>query len=175
MSLELVPTCERILEVGYGVGLFLPALRRRAGKVDGVDIHGRGHLVMEMLNSLGATGITLHEGSVLDLPFADGNYDAVVCISVLEHIKQIDKAVGEVARVTKPGGSVILGIPTKNRITRRLFWLVGYDDEEIHPSSHDDILRAARQNLRPVRSFRFPPLSPLGLSLYSTWLFVKPH
>ena len=38
------------------------------------------------------------------LPFADGSFDAVVACLVFEHIRDVDAAIAEVARVLRPGG-----------------------------------------------------------------------
>ena len=45
------------------------------------------------------------------LSFDDASFDAVVCLQVLEHLRQPWKAVSECARVAKPGGRVILSAP----------------------------------------------------------------
>jgi ubiquinone/menaquinone biosynthesis C-methylase UbiE len=45
-------------------------------------------------------------GSVLELPFADGSFDVVLCMEAIEHFT-VDGArryLGELARVTRPGG-----------------------------------------------------------------------
>ena len=38
------------------------------------------------------------------LPFADASFDAVVACLVFEHIRDVDEAIAEVARVLQPGG-----------------------------------------------------------------------
>ena len=45
------------------------------------------------------------------LPFRDGEFDAVVCHQVLEHVPDADRAVVEMHRVLKPGGRVIVTVP----------------------------------------------------------------
>jgi SAM-dependent methyltransferase len=46
-----------------------------------------------------------------DLPFRDSAFDVVMASDVLEHIEHDDKAVSEIARVLRPGGSAILSVP----------------------------------------------------------------
>jgi SAM-dependent methyltransferase len=45
------------------------------------------------------------------LPFENESFGHVVSINVLEHIKNIDLAVGEICRITKPGGLIVLALP----------------------------------------------------------------
>lgn len=45
------------------------------------------------------------------LPLPDGGLDLVVCTEVLEHIAEPARALGEIARVLRPGGQVLLTVP----------------------------------------------------------------
>lgn len=51
------------------------------------------------------------QGSILDLPFEPGGFDLVACTQVLEHIEDDDRAADELARVTRPGGYLLLTVP----------------------------------------------------------------
>lgn len=46
------------------------------------------------------------------LPFEDGMFDIIVCEQVLEHLTDPQRVLAEMARVMKPGGMAILGVPT---------------------------------------------------------------
>lgn len=50
---------------------------------------------------------TVH-GRAQDLPFEDGRFDVVLCVDALHHIKDATAAVGEMARVLRPGGRVLI-------------------------------------------------------------------
>lgn len=56
-------------------------------------------------------GWTLLQGDALALPFPDDAFDRVVCSEVLEHLPDIDGALDEIARVTRPGGLFALSVP----------------------------------------------------------------
>lgn len=45
------------------------------------------------------------------LPFEDNSIDAILCLSVLEHIEYPQKAANELFRVLKPGGKILLSLP----------------------------------------------------------------
>jgi SAM-dependent methyltransferase len=49
-------------------------------------------------------GIEFREGSVLQLPFPDGAFDAVLCVTVLSHVPGGEAAIPELARVLRSGG-----------------------------------------------------------------------
>jgi ubiquinone/menaquinone biosynthesis C-methylase UbiE len=49
-------------------------------------------------------------GSVMDIPFPDGHFDLVVCAGVAHHTPDPEKALGEVMRVTKKGGTMIVAL-----------------------------------------------------------------
>lgn len=51
------------------------------------------------------------KADICDLPFADKTYDFILCNHVLEHIPDDTKAMQEIYRVLKPGGTAILQIP----------------------------------------------------------------
>jgi 2-polyprenyl-3-methyl-5-hydroxy-6-metoxy-1,4-benzoquinol methylase len=56
------------------------------------------------------------------LAFRDASFDAVLCMSVLEHVDNAEAAIAEVARTLRPGGRLIITAPflyptTKRRMT----------------------------------------------------------
>ena len=51
------------------------------------------------------------KADICNLPFADNQYDVILCNHVLEHIPDDTKAMKELLRVLKPGGMAILQIP----------------------------------------------------------------
>jgi len=160
---------ESLLDIGYGSGIFIPELARIADRVAGIDVHTRASDVMQSLGALGVEA-ELREASLFDLPYADGEFDAVVSMSVFEHLEDLDGALAEVARVLRPGGVVVLGFPVRNVLTDVFFRLAGYNPRAIHPSGHRSILdaveRAGALELEQVS--RFPRLLPLSLAAYTT-------
>lgn len=91
-----------VLEAGCGTGLILKELRRHARRAVGVDLSGG------MLAQARRRGLPVVQGSITDLPFDDGEFDAVCSFKVLAHIEPIRQALGELARVTRPGGHLVL-------------------------------------------------------------------
>jgi len=158
-------TFENMLEIGYGSGILLPELSQRCKHLVAVDVHKELDRVHAMLEAEGIEA-SLHYGDVRSLPFQDAEFDAVVCVSVLEHLVDLDAAVGEICRVLRPQGVAVTGFPVRNSITSAFYRLVGFDPVKIHPSSHRDILAAIRAGLQMDESVLFPRFLPLDLSMY---------
>ena len=102
-----------VLDAGCGSGEDLVSLANRVGAVGqvvGLDFDAG--LLAEAQKAVGAANVServvLREGSLLQLPFADNHFDVVHTERVLMHIKEAETAVQELARVTKPGGKVVL-------------------------------------------------------------------
>jgi SAM-dependent methyltransferase len=50
---------------------------------------------------------------VRELPFRDASFDAIYSMGTIEHFDETERAVSEMARVLKPGGTVIVGVPNR--------------------------------------------------------------
>lgn len=94
----------RILDAGCARGRFLRRLADSGAELFGVDLT-EAFLAAARRNAPGA-GIA--GGSLTRLPFADDVFDAVYCIEVLEHLPDTAAALGEMARVLKPGGTLLV-------------------------------------------------------------------
>lgn len=90
-----------VLEVGCGTGLVLQRIAGFARSAEGVD------LSPGMLERARARGLAVREASATALPFADASFDVTCSFKVLAHVPDIERALAEMARVTRPGGVVI--------------------------------------------------------------------
>ena len=50
-------------------------------------------------------------GSSYELPFADGEFDCVIISEVMEHLDEDERALAEVSRVLRPGGTLAVSVP----------------------------------------------------------------
>lgn len=169
----LPPGCGKILEIGFGAGLLVPALSKRCRFVCGIDIHREIRRAAEMLSRENIPNAALVNADIARIPFKDDTFDVAVCLSMLEHLKNPDEAMGEVARVLRRGGRAVLGFPVKNRLTKMLFAALGYDDEHIHPSGHTRILRSASGVFQLERSVFYPGFLGPSCALYCVSSFRK--
>jgi ubiquinone/menaquinone biosynthesis C-methylase UbiE len=90
-----------VLEVGCGTGLVLERIQRFARSASGVD------LSPGMLEKAKARGLNVTLGSATELPFPASSFDVTCSFKVLAHVREIDTAMNEMARVTRPGGMVL--------------------------------------------------------------------
>ena len=58
-------------------------------------------------------GVHFRQCGTESIPFESSQFDAVVIRSVMEHVENPPKVFAELARVTKPGGSVFMNLPNK--------------------------------------------------------------
>ncbi len=90
-----------VLECGCGTGLLLDKIASFARKAEGIDLSPR------MLDAARRRGLSVREGSVTSLPYADESFDVVYSFKVLAHVPEIGRALAEMARVTRRGGVVL--------------------------------------------------------------------
>lgn len=94
-------TSGSVLECGCGTGLLLERFLDFATEARGID------LSPGMLESAKARGLDVCEGSVTELPFASDTFDVTCSFKVLAHVPDLPRALHEMARVTKPGGTIL--------------------------------------------------------------------
>jgi ubiquinone/menaquinone biosynthesis C-methylase UbiE len=141
----------RILEIGYGSGVTFLNLTGMYREVHGLDLTADADSIQAFYRKKGVN-TSLRKGSVLEMPYSDGFFDSVLLISILEHLQPDDqpRAFGEIARVLKPGGQVVYGIPCERPLMRSAFYLLGYDIRKHHYSTEADAANAARRILRQI-------------------------
>jgi ubiquinone/menaquinone biosynthesis C-methylase UbiE len=147
---------DRLLEVGYGSGVFLPELARRCRELHGVDIHEEPERVAASLRKLDVSA-TLCSASAELMPFDDGRFDAVVAVSSFEFISDFDRACREIGRVLAPGGTFFVVTPGDSPILDLgLKLLTGADAKRDYEGRRSAVMPALSKNFRIERSRAFP-------------------
>jgi SAM-dependent methyltransferase len=109
----------RILDVGCGTGANLLMLSKY-GDAEGVDI---SEDALAFCRERGLDKVKL--GAAEDLPYDDGTFDLVTAFDVVEHMDDDLVGLKEMRRVLRPGGRVLLFVPT-------FMFLWGLQDDVSH-------------------------------------------
>jgi len=100
----------RVLNVGCGTGGFNVAAERAGAETWGIDASADAIRICALRRALGAGG-RYAVAAAEALPFPDGTFDLVYCLSTLEHVADVERAVREMVRVLRTGGAVMVYAP----------------------------------------------------------------
>ena len=100
-----------VLDVGSGPGHHTLRLVRRGFRVEAIDFSDT--VIQEARARLEASGfadrIVLKKGDVTQLSYPDEAFSSILCWGVLMHVPEARKAIAELCRVLKKGGTIVLG------------------------------------------------------------------
>lgn len=159
----------RILEIGCGIGSLVHELTRQGYNVIGTDISREA--ITYGRQKYGDIHLNVQAAQALD--YEAESFDIVLSFDVLEHIAEVDRHVGEVCRVLRPGGYYLFQTPNKysNMVfetlqTKSLRW------RRYHPSLHspgrlrrrlqEHGFRVQFVKMNPVNEFTLSKLRKLG-------------
>jgi SAM-dependent methyltransferase len=145
-------------EVGAGSGRDSLELARRGSKVVVLDyVRTSFHVIRRQAEAL---ELTVHPvcADARRMPFRDGTFDLVFHQGLLEHFRDPLPLVRENARVTAPGGHVLVDVPQKFHVYTAAKhamillgrWFAGWETE-FTPAGLERVLR--RAGLEPVRTY----------------------
>lgn len=118
-------TGTRLLDVACGPGRLARAAAERGADVTGCDLAPAMVALARRLNP----AATFDDASADALPYADADFDAVVCAFGMGHFPEPERVAGEFARVLKPGGAVALS------------WWEGFARNRINGIFHETLNR----------------------------------
>lgn len=137
---------DRVLDIGCGAGRHSYEVLRRGGHAVALDLSDSDLKdVRAMFDAMrneghaapGGRGEVVN-GDALDLPFADATFDRVIASEVLEHIDDDGLAMAEIARVTRPGGTVAVTVPRAGQEV--VCWALSREYHDV-PGGHVRIYR----------------------------------
>lgn len=100
-----------VFEVGCGSGTLLKLLLQKNYNATGIDISkSQCRLAQKRLDKAGFSSRRIHRKALKDIKTTK-TYDTVICIDVLEHIKDDKKALKLLIRLLKPRGTLIILVP----------------------------------------------------------------
>jgi ubiquinone/menaquinone biosynthesis C-methylase UbiE len=116
-----IPMKSSFIDVGCGAGYSLMKAKIELNcDIKGIDpepgAHGVGRYTSDDWKNL-----PIIKGSAENLPFENDSFDVVYSSHVLEHVKSEEQTLDEMKRVLKPGGVLIIGMPTATMSMIALF------------------------------------------------------
>ncbi|HVU06283.1 MAG TPA: methionine biosynthesis protein MetW [Candidatus Paceibacterota bacterium] len=126
-ALDLVPR-GTVLDLGSGDGLLLSLLwKKKAITGKGLDLSEEG---VKKANAKGLD-TRVYDFGLNKLPFAEGSFDTVTLLDILEHLYDPGSVLKEAARVAKK--NVVVGVPNFSSLPARLQVLLGRIPENNQP------------------------------------------
>lgn len=127
-ALEMVEKGQKVLDIACGDGLLLSALAQKGVFASGVDISEEG---VKKCREKGLD-VSVVDVATENLPFADGTFDTVIMLDVLEHVYAPETLLQEAVRVSKK--YIIISVPNFNSLPARLQVLRGSVPENNRPN-----------------------------------------
>jgi SAM-dependent methyltransferase len=144
------PARVNALDVGCGIGLLHRRLDR-LGRLSGADVSEASLERARRENP----GVEYTAANAAALPYPDASFELVFAVGLLHHLPPgaRDAAVGELARVTRPGGLVaVFEHNPLNPLTRLAVARCAFDDDVVLLGPRELRARFARAGLRPVEA-----------------------
>jgi ubiquinone/menaquinone biosynthesis C-methylase UbiE len=112
----------RLLDIGCAAGAEFEPLLARGFQIAGID-YSPEMLRLAKQRYGASPSVHLCRGDAEALPFPDSSFDHVVCLGVFEYLSTYERSLDEIYRVLRPGGLVIISLPTRislDRISNKL-------------------------------------------------------
>lgn len=156
----------RMLEIGFGSGVFMPELAQRCDELYGIDPHPGTARVAENLSRHRVVA-NLSQGSAESLPYRTGFFDWVVTVSALEFVTDIDAGCREVRRVLAPGGSLVVVTPGASPVWDLALRIATRETPAIFGDRRQKLLPALRRHFQVDREIGLPRFGGQIVRLYT--------
>jgi SAM-dependent methyltransferase len=172
-----LPSGGRLLDFGAGSGEQALRLQELGFQVEAVDLASSAHLDAAVFHVVTYDGRTL--------PHPDAHFDAVLSSNVLEHVSDLAAALSELARVSKPGATMLHIMPSAS-------WRLWTSLAEFAAAPRNAVqgvlrgpdprrMQAGMSRWRwtllqlawPMRPFVFRPHGARGCALTELWAFSR--
>lgn len=138
-----------VLDLGCAGGFMTEALDDRGARVTGIDPAAEAVAAARAHAEAAGRAIRYDVGVGEALPYQPAAFDAVVCVDVLEHVRDLNQVLAEVARVLRPGGLFLFDTINRNPFARLATITVAEDLLRLLPKgTHDPALFITPRELR---------------------------
>jgi SAM-dependent methyltransferase len=156
----------RLLEIGYGSGVFLPELAKYAAELYGIDPHPFAENVSRVLAQHGVQA-KLVGGTATSMPYEDGFFQIVVAVSALEFIDDLWDVCREVKRVLAPSGIFAVVTPAHSAmLDLGVRVMTGSSPRDDFQNRRESILPCLYSHFLVDRRADYPPFAH-GMRIYT--------
>jgi len=147
-----------VLEIGCGYGNLLQAFRELEYRVIGIDIDNDSGKICKEKN------IEFHKCDVEKnrLPFNNNSIDNIVCIHLMEHLKNIHRFLKECYRILKKQGTIVIVSPNWEKLYKS-YW---NDPTHVTPIS-----RIGMKNALIIHNFKILDIKPFKKPDFLKWIW----
>lgn len=133
LVLQSIEPGDKVLDYGCGWGDFVVPLVNKGARVTGVDVSERP-LEQARRRCPDAAYHLMKPGE--PLPFADGEFDHLLAMEVIEHVLDTHGTFAEFRRVLKPGGRLAVSCPFHGLVKNLLIALLWFEEEHRPDGGH---------------------------------------
>lgn len=169
-----------ILDMGCGAGRHVFESYRRGGRVIALD-YSYDDLtgVRDLLWAMSEEGETTEgsqsltaQGDALDLPFADGTFDKIIASEVMEHLGDDRRALSEMVRVLKPGGTIAITVPSW--LPEKVCWAISAEyHAPLAPGGHVRVYTERQMRARMADAGLAPFATERTHALHSPYWWLR--
>jgi len=155
----------KLLDAGCGTGNFSLKLAEKGVKVTGIDISEEMMAVAKAKTQKAGFDLEYKLGNLYDLPFEDESFDAVFSMAAFEFIKEPQKAFDELMRVTRNGGTLMIGTINGDSPWGELYQTKEFKEKTVFKyadfKSMEDMVKLCPEKLIDKGECLFmPPMAP---------------
>jgi len=149
----------KLLEVGTGSGIFLPELARHCENLYACDIHPYIDNIELLLNRYNIINHEIKSQSIQKTDYPDNYFDAIIAVSVLEFVGDLQAALIEIRRILKKDGVFITICPMKSKFLDSILSLYSKKKpEEEFGDSRFFVVKALEQNFTIIEKGYMLPI-----------------
>ena len=164
-----------LLEAGTGSGIFMPQLATHCHSIYACDIHTNFGHIPELCKHYGIKNYDVSTQSIESTNYADEQFDAVVAVSVLEFVPDVQKALTEIKRILKPGGVFITICPMESKVLDFVLSLyTTKKPEEEFGNARQNVGKLLQQNFITEKKGYLLPLIGKFFPVYTHYKLKKP-
>jgi len=164
----------KLLEAGTGSGIFLPELARHCEKLYASDIHPYMNEIDSLLKYYNINNCEIKSQSIQNTDYPDNYFDAIVAVSVLEFVDNLDSAITEIKRILKNDGVFVTICPMNSKLLDFIVSL--YADkspEEEFGDARIYVGKALEQNFTVIKKGYMLPVIGKLFPVYTHYILKK--